>query len=72
MNLRNLTPTAPKKGFKMRYRVKGFDSFSAEWWDSGEYATKEEALAKAKSFEGTMTLAYVYEDDKQIYKGGTF
>lgn len=55
------------------FKIRGYDSFSSEWFPVGEYETYDEAVDVANARGGTMTLMYVYDKDgKQVYRAGTF
>ena len=43
------------------YKVIGYDSFSREEFNVGEFSTKDEAVSVAKDKGGVMMLMYVYD-----------
>lgn len=56
----------------MKYKVVGYDSFSHEDWEVGQYKNKDDAINAAKERAGTMTLMYVYEGDNRIASFGSY
>lgn len=55
------------------FKVVGYDSFSHEEFEVGEYKTKDKAINVADKKGGQMTLMYVYDQNgKRIYKAGTY
>lgn len=58
---------------KGKFRVIGVDTFDGGDWVQGDFATRDEALACARSKGGEMTRMYVYDDmGRHLGNAGTF
>jgi len=56
-----------------KFRVVGVDTFDGGDWVQGDFDTKEDALACAKSKGGQMTKMHVYDENgKHVGEAGTF
>ena len=51
-----------RKAPRGKYRVIGVDTFDGGDWVEGDFATKQQAIAHAKSKGGEMTKMHVYDD----------
>ena len=56
-----------------KFRVVGVDTFDHTDWVDGDYDTREEALARARSQGGEMLKTHVYDDQgRHIGDAGKF
>ncbi len=56
-----------------KFRVVGVDTFDGTHWVYGDYTSREDAIAKARTEGGEMLKTHVYDDKGvHLYEAGMF